>query len=188
MCPANYCSSNFYTLLNKMDTSQALRALKKAWKADIVLFIHNVYDPYNQVSGLAHIPTNPHDTTFKHVANGVAGYLSNYKVYPAAHELFHLIGAQHSKHNKKPGPLGHRAYIGSTKERNGDINGYRSFMAYEDVCKKATKGPYCQRYERISSRSTYVDLYGKRVPLGNSHDDNKNAVLNLLRTVQKFGC
>ena len=192
VCPNGRCSSNFTQLLRTMASSQKLREMRKAWKADVVIFIHPFFDSLNQVAGKAYKPVRSGDRNNKHLAFAVASWGFNIipNLYYAKHELFHLIGLGHSAHNpKQPGSSPARAFVGKYKDNDKDETTYgvRSFMAYDDVCKDTAKADICERYDHFSSPHRYVELSnGKRLQLGSSNDDNRFTAIRFIREVGNY--
>ncbi len=190
VCRDNVCTQNYESLLEKMVQSQELRKMRIEWNADVVLFVHAFWDPYAQISGKAYKPVHKGDRGNKNHAFAVAGWGNNLyspDIYPPMHELFHVLGAGHSKYNPKPGNLRSKAFIGSYKDANGDKNAIKSFMAYHDVCKQTTRESYCQQYDYFSSPTRYVDGYdGKKLRLGSSYDNNKQAIIDFIREVTNY--
>ncbi|WP_157604214.1 hypothetical protein [Pseudoalteromonas aliena] len=127
VCPQGRCSSNFSQLLSKMANSQKLREMRKAWKADVVLFIHPFFDSVSGVAGKAYKPVRSGDRNNKHLAFAVSswGFNTYANEYYAMHELFHLIGLGHSAHNSgQPGVSPARAFIGKYTDSDKDKTTY----------------------------------------------------------------
>lgn len=192
VCPHGRCTDNYSQLLSKMANSQKLREMRKAWKADVVMFVHPFFDAVNQIAGKAYKPTRTGDRNNKHLAFAVAGwgYTTYANEYYAMHELFHLMGLGHSGHSStQPGISPARAFIGkyTDNDQGKTVYGVRSFMAYDDVCKKTAKTDVCERYDHFSSTSRYVELSnGKKLKLGSSYDDNNFTAVKFIREVANY--
>jgi len=192
LCPNDSCSSNFADLLARMNTNSDIRTLRNEWKADVVMLLHYVYDyRHNNWEGVAGIPSNPTDTSFKNYANAIV-YYHELKTATFIHESFHLLGARHSQYeSQNPGIGSVKAYIGSYKDYSQTPTenvGYRSLMSYNDVCTNVTGDQSCQWFKRLSSPSTRVTLYPQdRVfTLGSSLHNNKAQVIKLIRAVSNY--
>lgn len=189
VCGAS-CPGDYKTILERMSVSPELREMRRLWKADVVMFVHLSYDANNQYAGLALTPYGYGDYRNKNTGFAVAGWgiNPNPNFYYPQHELMHLVGAGHSKHNDSPGKSYAKAFIGSYKDSTGGVEAVKSFMAYNNVCEETIKTSYCTDFPFLSSPTRKVDDYEKKkkIILGNGSTDNKRAVSLYLREVSLY--
>ena len=184
LCPNNTCPNDYSSLLSAMDTNTDVQRVRREWKADVVVFIHG-RSSSNYSTGIANVPTSGIAYRFKDWANLIVKY-QEYRTDGFEHEAMHVIGADHSVYNPDPGYSFNKAYINYFWDYDkipSEKVGFRSFMAYPGVCQSVTGDSDCVWFKRLSSPSTYLDVYGhdERVRLGSSNANNKSHVINMLR-------
>lgn len=143
--------------LRDLPTDTDLKALRKYWAADAVVYITTGTGP---VEGIANVPSYegqpPPGPGFAPAAIAVtlAAYATNPGDYVFAHEFAHTFGANHNRDHGVPNPtpvepwaFGHWAV-----EHELGI-GARSIMSYVQEC----TGHPCERILHYSNPDVYVD-------------------------------
>lgn len=187
------CSLDYSTLINQMQINEDIRRVKRAWKADIVTFLHPFREGgLSQIVGRANVPTSPFDPQFN--AYSVAFY-EPFDGETLAHEWMHNLGALHSVFEGENGPGTNKAFIGSVRnsiQQGSDVFGFNSFMASKTVCEANIddENDSCQVFRRLSSPNTRVNIFGfdgGQATLGNVNANNLGSVSSFLRVATQWG-
>lgn len=194
--PASLCTSitpctyDYEGMIDRMAVNQEVYELKKKYNADLVMYVHDQRGVYggSLIEGLATRPLSPtlpdyyalYQTGVYHYHNGIETFI---------HELFHLLGAGHSRDNNDAAPshpseafIGYHWYFSS--QYNQTVrHPYKTFMAYKETCDAKASIPQLECIP-LDTLSHISDLYqhedGNLYNIGGSFTDNYWAMYSMM--------
>ena len=183
------CNKSYQEQLNELAASNEIKQLKIAHKADIAVIIRSTrqFDGPTYIEGMAKVAV-PGDPMQAHKAVALVHQQGGRITF--AHEVAHVLGADHSSYNPAPGnspAVAQLTFYDDTKHSAYHRDGLMSFMTYEHICENelimqnlVTPGrnsAKCDKVEQLSSNTTVVPPWSNiPVPLGSGAINNRDRV------------
>jgi len=184
------CNYDYEGMIDRMAVNQEVYELRKKYNADLVMYVHDKKGVYggSLIEGLATRPLSPTLPDYYALYQaGVYYYHGGIDVF--VHELFHLLGAGHSRDNNNAA-LSHpsEAYIGynvyfSSLYNQTVRHPYKTFMAYKQTCDAKASIPQLECIS-LDTLSHVSDLHlhedGNLYNIGGSFTDNYWAMYSMM--------
>ncbi len=175
------CNGDYMAIWERMATNQQVQDMRKLYNADLVVYMHNSsgFRNGNPVNGVATIPQSEFEPTENAVfQNAVVNYHAGENAF--VHEVFHLLGADHSKYNtNRPSYHTGKAYVNVEHYHHQVLQAvvrhpYKTFMAYQSACRQLASHAVldCNEFDTLSTANDYYDFEGKIYNIGGAFDDN----------------
>lgn len=183
------CDSDYTSLLVRMATDTQVEQLRKKYNADLVMYVHNTAGISNgRLTDGTAIRTLDIFAPDSEAPIKVAVYNFHKGKKTFVHELFHLLGAGHSKYfNNAPSSHPSEAYIGleryySSVYGETVTHPYKTFMAYESTCNGLASLPQlkCRSFETLSTSNEFHKHDGEIYNIGGSFTDNYWAMYRMM--------
>jgi len=183
------CNHDYWGLMTRISNNKEVFELRKKYNADLVVYVHDTSGLFGGlVQGLARRPLSVDEPDYR-APEQIAVYHYHHGIDTFIHELFHLLGAGHSRDNNDATPSHpSEAYIGynwyfSSQYNQTVRHPYKTFMAYKETCDAKASIPQLECIS-LDTLSHISDLHlhedGNLYNIGGSFIDNYWAMYSMM--------